>query len=226
MIAIELTSRCNNKCQMCPYRLGGENPDLGDMDFELFKKIVDENPSDEICLFNRGEPFLYPKIYEAIKYVCAKGQKAIVSTNGILIDPIRYERSIDRASLVISLPAGDRETYKKITKTDNFNKVKENIERLQNSGIELYIKMVRQPENEGQEEELKKFCNDVKVVDDSNGKNVHGYTDCSQPDVCPTWDFNGKKKVCCRAGSDYDWDKNYNLAKQRKLPICQNCNIR
>lgn len=212
---------------MCPYRLGGDNPDLGDMDFELFKKIVDENPSDEICLFNRGEPFLYPKIYEAIEYVCKKA-KAIISTNGILIDVDRFCNIKGQKLLVVSLPAGNAETYKKITEGNKFEVVRENIKRIQPrlDSESFYVKLVRQKENEGQEEELKKFCNDVKVVDDSNGKNVHGYTDCSQPDVCPTWDFNGKKKVCCRAGSDYDWDKNYNLAKQRKLPICQNCNIR
>ena len=103
MIAIELTSRCNNKCQMCPYRLGGESPDLGDMDFEVFKKIVDENPAEEICLFNRGEPFLYPKIYDVINYIGDRA-KIVISTNGIAIDAKRFFETKGRKKLVVSIP--------------------------------------------------------------------------------------------------------------------------
>lgn len=225
MIAIETTSRCNNKCQMCPYRLGGDNPDIGDIDFETLKRIIDENPTNEICLFNRGEPFLYEKIYEAIEYASKKA-KVIISTNGrILPDASRLPENL---LVVFSVPAGNREDYKKITGVDAFMEVKKNIEEIQEKKhFEMYVKLVRQKENQGQEEELKKWVKvPVMVVDDSNQENTHGYTDCTQPDVCPTWDFNGNKKVCCRAGSDYDWDKYYNEAKQRKLEICRNCNIR
>ena len=40
-IFIETTSLCNLKCKLCPRTSG--NTLIGNMDFELFKKIIDEN---------------------------------------------------------------------------------------------------------------------------------------------------------------------------------------
>ena len=60
----------------------------------------------------------------------------------------------------------------------------------------MYCKMVAQNDNIGDEEELKKWITvPVIVVEDSNQPNPHGYTECGQPDTCPTWDFRGNKKV-------------------------------
>ncbi|HLP46507.1 MAG TPA: hypothetical protein VK469_11190, partial [Candidatus Kapabacteria bacterium] len=82
-------------------------------------------------------------------------------------------------------------------------------------------------ENEGQEELLKEFCDHVVVVDDSNAPNTKGYTDCTQPDETPTWDFTGRKKVCCRDEfSKYDWDTYADKGRRRELDICKKCNIR
>lgn len=227
--SIELTSRCNLNCQMCPFRIDNKNIPKGDMDWDLFTKLADElaQQSEAIMLFNRGEPFLYPKIYEAIDYVKCK---VIISTNGTLIGYDKFYDTRGEKLLCVSLPAGNRETYKKITGFDYFDRVKKNIIELQEKkpeNVEMYVKIVRQKENEGHEEEIKKWCKvPVMAVEDSNQPNHHGYETCSQPDITPVWDFTGKKKVCCRDEfGKYDWETYYEQAKKRELPICKNCGI-
>jgi len=226
--AIELTSKCNLNCQMCPFRKDGGFKDFGEMDWSLFTKLVDELApySEDIMLFNRGEPFLHPKIYEAIEYV-GKKTRAIISTNGVLIDPDKFYKTKGQKLLVVSLPAGDEKTYRKITGSNSFRKVRENIVRLQlqkDDQTEMYVKIVRQPENEGHEEKLKEFCDMVVVVDDSNQDK--GYTTCSQPDITPVYRYDGRKVVCCRdIDGTYEYNKYKDAANNRTLPICRGCGI-
>lgn len=209
---------------MCPYRQGTTTDEV-DITWEKFTEIMDSLKNvDAVMLFNKGEPFLHPDIYRMIEY---SRFPVILSSNGVLIDPdkLNYDK-ID--TLCISIPAGNRETYKKITKRDQFDlvikKAKELEKRCKHT---FYVKMVKQPENEGQEEELMSIFKTVHVVEDSNQPNTNNYTDCTQPDVTPTYNADGKKLVCCRdAEEKYDWGTYYEQAKNRQLDICQKCNIR
>lgn len=221
--ALNITSRCNNDCQMCPFRQGTKT-DEKDMSWEQFIEIMDKLEADAVMLFNKGEPFMHPKIYEMIEY---SRFPVIISTNAVLVDTKRlpYEKI---QTLCVSIPAGNRETYKQITKRDQFDLVIQKAKEMEERAVnEFYVKMVKQQENEGQEEELKRIFKMVHVVDDSNQPNTHNYTDCTQPDITPVYTSSGKKVVCCRdAKEEYDWNKYYNQAKRRELDICQKCNIR
>lgn len=57
-ITVELTNRCNVSCTFCPRQT--VNMTLGDMDWNLYKKIIDEAslhlPVKLVCFF-RGNPF-------------------------------------------------------------------------------------------------------------------------------------------------------------------------
>lgn len=70
------------------------------MDFELFKQIVDEcslhgQRSFSLHLF--GEPLLYPKIIEAIRYIKTKNKRhtVLLTTNGTLLN--KFAREIEEA---------------------------------------------------------------------------------------------------------------------------------
>ena len=56
------------------------------MDFNLYKKFIDEIGDYVflILLWDWGEPFLNPSIYEMISYAKQKGIKLVSSTNGHL----------------------------------------------------------------------------------------------------------------------------------------------
>ena len=84
---IEVTSICNFKCDFCPsYNTKRKKQH---MDFSLFKKIVDEIAKEKITksigFHIMGEPLLYPKIIDAVKYVKSKGLETIITTNGSLL---------------------------------------------------------------------------------------------------------------------------------------------
>jgi radical SAM protein with 4Fe4S-binding SPASM domain len=79
---IETTAKCNLTCSYCPR----EDED-SHMDYELFKTIVDEASrygprSFSLHLF--GEPLLYPKIIDAIRYIKNRNRHHVVllTTNG------------------------------------------------------------------------------------------------------------------------------------------------
>tara|TARA_B110000483_G_scaffold243618_1_gene334564 strand:+ start:5451 stop:6557 length:1107 start_codon:yes stop_codon:yes gene_type:complete len=84
---IELSSLCNLSCPMC-YTITDSfkkkvNAKL--MDFELFKKIIDEVEDNvfSIRLSLRGESALHPKFLEAVHYAKSKGILEVSSlTNG------------------------------------------------------------------------------------------------------------------------------------------------
>lgn len=94
-VNIELTSRCNKDCWMCGRRkIDKDYPNIkmnyGDMDFELLKNISSQIPDRVLIQFhNNGEPFLYPRLKDALKLF--KGKIRTLDTNGKLL----LERSDD-----------------------------------------------------------------------------------------------------------------------------------
>lgn len=232
--AIEITSRCNFSCQFCPYRQGNDSPDKGDMDFELFKEIVDmvESRSDELMLFNRGEPFMHPRVYDMIEYAHPK-LPLVIATNAVLVDVDRLYDLIDwgySTTIAVSFQAGHWKTYKKITQTsgNQFKIAKKKLVELQKKkpdNINLYTKMVMCKQNQGQEKYIKKFADSLVLIEDSNQPNPHGYTDCTQPTQTPTWSWDGTQRVCCRTLAEAT-PENINKGVNRQLDDCKNCAIR
>ena len=86
-IWIESSSRCNLKCSLCVNK--DLPPDMkGDMDFNLFKKIIDEISGKvyDINLFHRGEPLLNRNIVSMVSYAASRGIKTRIHTNATLLD--------------------------------------------------------------------------------------------------------------------------------------------
>jgi len=129
---VELTSCCNYKCIMCPNK-DLKKEDKGFMDFDLFKKIVDESRDFvfEINLAHRGESLMHPQLIEAIAYAEKNRIFTRLHTNGSLLteDISRkiIQTKLDRLSF--SFDGYDKETYEKTRKGGNFNKTLGNIVR-------------------------------------------------------------------------------------------------
>lgn len=82
---IETTASCNLKCPYCP-----REQIKNHIDFEIFKEIIKEaslygRRSFSLHLF--GEPLLYPRLFEAIRYIkkINSGHTILLTTNGTLI---------------------------------------------------------------------------------------------------------------------------------------------
>ena len=78
---VELTTRCNKSCYMCPR--GGLVRKKQDMDIARFERFVDwlERPVD-IVFAGFGEPTIHPDYLAAIAYAAAKGHGTSLMTNG------------------------------------------------------------------------------------------------------------------------------------------------
>jgi radical SAM protein with 4Fe4S-binding SPASM domain len=108
---------------------------LGYMDFELFKKIIDQVKvyDTHIQLHHFGDPLMHPKIADFIKYSYDKGIKINCSVNPILLTKDMSERLIDSGldRIYVSLDSVDDESYKKIRGTSaNYDKAVANIKYL------------------------------------------------------------------------------------------------
>jgi radical SAM protein with 4Fe4S-binding SPASM domain len=84
-LQIEATNRCNLHCPLCPVTENLDRPN-GNMDRGQFRKVIDEIGDNLFILYlwNWGEPFLNPAIYEMIAYARGKGIKVVTDTNGHL----------------------------------------------------------------------------------------------------------------------------------------------
>ncbi len=135
-ITIELTDRCNLRCSYCPKSkgIGGKG---GDMDFDLFKKIVDDanrfTKIEQMPLVGFGEPLLYPHLIEAIRYVKEKYPytELVITTNATLLNEEIGLELIDSGldSLNISVNTHSVEKYKQLNNADKFNTVVSNTHR-------------------------------------------------------------------------------------------------
>ena len=137
-IDIETSSICNLNCPMCYTTTDEfkEKVDAGLIDFNLFKKIIDESVKYNlysIRLSFRGEAFLHPKIYDMIKYAKDSGIKEVSSlTHGGHIDEEKFERLIDLGLdwLTISFD-GIGEMYEKIRHPLKFDDAVQKIKNYQ-----------------------------------------------------------------------------------------------
>jgi len=127
-VDVEIASNCDLNCPMC-YTTTEEyktKVNRGLMDFDLFKKIIDECTKYHlysIRLSLRGEPFLHPKIFDMIKYAKDKGIKEVSTlSHGGRLDEEKFEKLIDLDLdwLTISFD-GIGETYEKIRYPLKFN---------------------------------------------------------------------------------------------------------
>lgn len=130
---IEVTSRCNLRCPMCPREI---SPDLGnrDMDMETFRSVLDRvaDHASFIWLAGLGEPMMNRHFITMISECRRRGIATGASMNGIFLTDVWQERLLDTLLdlLVVSFDGATRETYEKIRVGASFDKVRGNVRRL------------------------------------------------------------------------------------------------
>lgn len=133
-ILIEPVSSCNLKCQICfqSDKSFIKKEFMGKMDFDLYKKIIDEaleNGTKAITFGSRGEPTIHPQIIDFIDYAKNKFLEFKLITNATKLNEklIRkiFESNIDLVSF--SIDSEDKNIYEKIRKFADFDQVLFNI---------------------------------------------------------------------------------------------------
>ncbi len=87
IVVWNITRMCNLKCVHC-YNDSGVGKPSNEVSTEKAKSILDDLADFGIpsILFSGGEPLMRPDLFELIEYAVGKGLRAVISTNGTLID--------------------------------------------------------------------------------------------------------------------------------------------
>lgn len=178
---IEPTNLCNFRCIFCPTGdkdlLKKVKRPAGVMNFELYKKIIDDikNSGHQLrllSLYKDGEPLLNPHFTEMVSYardshVC---DRIWTKTNGALLNP-ELNRKLAHCGLTwmgISVEAVSAEKYLKVSGVQiNYELFKENIRDLfevKDSSLHLYIKIA---DSGLSEQEKQKFYDDFSPICDT-----------------------------------------------------------
>jgi MoaA/NifB/PqqE/SkfB family radical SAM enzyme len=130
-VSVEVTNRCNQACRLCP-RDRFTRP-LGLMERSMFERVAEECAPHGTALWLHflGEPLLHPALIHMIRFAKAVGVRQVgLSTNGTLLTDDVTDRllasGLDR--LECSLDADDREGYRAMRGSDDFDRVVANVE--------------------------------------------------------------------------------------------------
>ena len=130
-LIIEPTNTCNLRCTFC-FVTDGMTRDGGFMDFNLFKKIIDDcNDLEHLCMHNWGEPLLHKDIFRMIEYAKNKGVNYVVmNTNGTLLTDKMINRIVNSKLDIIRFSIdGSAETFKRVRGVQLEN-IEKNIKKL------------------------------------------------------------------------------------------------
>ncbi len=134
MVMIDTTTRCNLACSHCPNSvLSGEKGFWGDLESDLYFKIIDEiaeeSPGTLVRPFDGGEPLLRKDLPELIGYAKQKGiHRVSITTNGTILNE-NVRRKLIHSGLdhmEVSIDAATSGTYQKIRRSPLYDKVVEN----------------------------------------------------------------------------------------------------
>jgi radical SAM protein with 4Fe4S-binding SPASM domain len=144
VLFVDPSSSCNFRCKFCP---NGDAELIretgrwqGQMDFQLYKKIIDdltefEKPLKVLRLYKEGEPFLNKHLADMVRYAKERGVADSIdtTTNGSLFDLERIkpviEAGMDRIN--ISVDGLSDEQFLEFTGVKvNFDKFVDNIRQL------------------------------------------------------------------------------------------------
>jgi len=146
-LGIEPTNACNLNCVFCA-RHEAKYEKMGFMDFELYKKIIDEGSKNKlrsVKLVRGGESLLHPRFADMIKYAREHGVVDVIfNTNSMLLTPEMSLRIIEaRPDFVIfSVDAPDKQIYESQRVGSNYETVENHIKTFVNLKNKLYPKII------------------------------------------------------------------------------------
>ena len=168
-VIVETNSYCNLSCIMCPYPFLKRSK--GEMDFQVFTKIVDEvagiSPNSRFWVAILGEPLLGKNLITMLRYARDKGLKHInLNTNATFLTPEMTSQLLDSGieNLHVSLDASSSETYDKIRVGGDFDTSVRNVEcflaekrKRGITSLQVTAQMIVMEQNEHEAEEFKQY---------------------------------------------------------------------
>jgi MoaA/NifB/PqqE/SkfB family radical SAM enzyme len=134
VIQVEPTSRCNVHCAVCP-AAGGMSRVAGDMDVELFERLVAELAGTVLVMlfWDWGEPFLHPEACHLIHLARSAGIRVVSSTNGLIFADSDRARDVVASGLDVltfSVDGATQESYRRFRTAGDLERVLEGVRRV------------------------------------------------------------------------------------------------
>ncbi len=135
-VQIEPVGQCNLRCRMCPIQFrdeGGPGQPRAFMDFDLFRRLVDQFPQmTELQLQGLGEPLLHPRFFDMVRYAAARGILVSTNTNMTIMSEAGAEACVTSGldTLHVSLDGATAATYQEIRVRARFARVLRNLRRV------------------------------------------------------------------------------------------------
>lgn len=130
-IWIEPTNHCNLECIMCPNGTTQMTAEKGYMDYEFYKKIIDEikDHTSTIVLALGGESMIHPDFFKMIKYARNNKIKVMLNTNATLLNEKNAQLLLESGVSYISFAFDgfNKSMYEKARKGAKFEKTLNNI---------------------------------------------------------------------------------------------------
>jgi radical SAM protein with 4Fe4S-binding SPASM domain len=173
-LQIEPATLCNLKCALCPVTEGMNRP-TGLMDFDVFRKLIDEVGDYVFVAFmwDWGEPFVNPAIYKMISYAKQQGIKLVSSTNGHVFAREENANRLIRSgidTIIVAMDGVTQATYERYRQSGNLETVLDGIrnlvrqKRALNSGTPLInLRFLVMKHNEHEIPELKRLAKSLGV---------------------------------------------------------------
>ena len=173
-LQIEPSAVCNLNCAFCPVTTGLKRP-TGHMGPATFERIINEVGDYLllILLWDWGEPFLNPSIYEMIAYAKTRKIKIVSSTNGHVFSRGNHaERLVQSGldSIIFAVDGISQDTYKKYRRNGDLGKVTAGIKKVvaakEAFGSEtplINLRFIPMRHNEHEIPKLKEFARSLGV---------------------------------------------------------------
>jgi len=172
-VMFDITGLCNLRCIHCPQKYKYINKitksSKAHMDFEIFKRAIDEIAKKEVDfvrITGNGEPLLHPEFLDFIRYARRKISIPVtITTNGQLLNTEMSEKIIDfKVDVIdISIDAFTKETYETVRRKGDFCQLMVNIfsfirlKKIKKSKIKIILSFVEQKLNNQEKNDFVKF---------------------------------------------------------------------
>lgn len=203
-VSIEPTTNCNLGCPECPSGLKNFTRPTGNLQYDFYKRTVDELAGELIYLYFyfQGEPYLHPKFLELVQYAAAKGVYTVTSTNAHFLTERKAQKTVQSGldRILISIDGTTQSVYEQYRVGGKLEKVLEGTRNLVAAKRALKSKtphivfqfLVVQP-NQHQIDEVKKLAAEIGV-DEVKLKTAQVYNYKNGNPLIPTIDKYSRYK--------------------------------
>ncbi len=142
-VQIQLTDRCNLKCEFCYNSLDHKPTELTFDEIRNILGQVREAGTLFVCLTG-GEPTMHPRFHEIARLVRDMGFALEVITNATLLNEAHFKlfREIMPRYIAVSLHGLEKASHERLTKTpESFNRTVKSIERMKELGIPVQLRI-------------------------------------------------------------------------------------